>query len=574
MSTKMTFLLVVLFTTSMAHAQWDTEHAEILDFASGPVGKNLAISPNQNVHTIFRDGNWIRYYQRSNETGEWSEAETVNDSASMSQLGEFSIAWGIAIGQPIVVYTANERVWFARRNENGTWTRYMLGDSNVTAMTPDLATNVLGMIRVVYVTEIDDVYELECGFYYDGLWEYEAIDADLGAFGSGAAPRVGIKREVGTAHVIFRAVGPTGYQVQHANTQTTGWLITNLEAPHPESYPGDIAIALNGTVHCVTQGSDGFGIPGPVYYHVRDMEGNWTFGTPASGNMNAGDPQIALDNEGHAHTVWLPLSGNFYTGEIYYSSEITNWEPELIFDAVGGGVAFAVDNESYGHLLLENVNGDVMYLRSDELLFDPGWGPEISIEPDTLEFDTVIVGEDSTLEVSLLNPNEAVLRITDFEVVSPVFHLTEEWHTVTLMWGWSTTVDIRFAPQGNQLYSGYAVVTSDAIASPDTVYLTGRGVISNDASDIPLPLEFALHPLYPNPFNGAVNVSFSLPKASEVSLSVYDVLGREVGQLLNGTLGAGEHRAEWNCAECAGGIYLFRLEAAGQTFVQKAVYAK
>ena len=85
---------------------------------------------------------------------------------------------------------------------------------------------------------------------------------------------------------------------------------------------------------------------------------------------------------------------------------------------------------------------------------------------------------------------------------------------------------------------------------------------------------FELKPLYPNPFNGAVNVSFTLPRASEVSLKVFDVLGREVATIISGAKQAGHHMAQWNCAECAAGIYLFKLEVSGQSFVQKAAYVK
>ncbi|MBL0061849.1 MAG: T9SS type A sorting domain-containing protein [bacterium] len=99
-------------------------------------------------------------------------------------------------------------------------------------------------------------------------------------------------------------------------------------------------------------------------------------------------------------------------------------------------------------------------------------------------------------------------------------------------------------------------------------------IFVNDAPEAPLPLAFELKPLYPNPFNGAVNISFTLPRASGVSLKVFDVLGREVGEIASGVKQAGLHNTQWNCAECAAGIYLFKLDAAGQTFVQKAAYVK
>ncbi len=77
-----------------------------------------------------------------------------------------------------------------------------------------------------------------------------------------------------------------------------------------------------------------------------------------------------------------------------------------------------------------------------------------------------------------------------------------------------------------------------------------------------------------------MNISFTLPRASEISLRVYDVLGREVGVIANGVEQAGQHSTQWNCAECAAGIYLFKLEVSGASvedaaaLVQKAAYVK
>jgi hypothetical protein len=576
MINKMAFLLVMLFTASMAHAQWDIAHAENLDFANGPVGKNLAVDPGLNVHAIFRSDNLVQYYKQSAGSGEWSEAETVNDSLSMGQLGEFSIAWNNATDQPIVAYTANERVWFAERHIDNTWTRFRMGEETVEAMTPDVAVNLAGQIYVIYVVFVNNSYQLEYGFFDDNAWTYDMIEADLGTFGSGASPRAGIESN-GAGHVLFRAVGPTGYRVQHGTNEQAGgigWFLVNLTVPHPESYPGDIIVEPDRTVHCVTQGSEGFGMPRPVYYHKRNPAGMWTFGTLASGNTNAGDPLVAFDSENNGHTVWLPLDGNFYTGEIYYSSENSEWEPEFIFDNIGGGVAFVMDNQNYGHLLMENANGDVLYLLSDTPLGGGTFEPEILITPTMIDFDSVEVDEDSIVSVRLENVGNATLTLSGFDVVGNGFN-GPPWIVVNLEPGAFMTTEVQFAPEAEQDYLGRVIVWSNAASSPDTILLVGSGYIFiDDAPEVPAPLEFALHPLYPNPFNGAVNVSFSLPKSSDVSLSVYDVLGREVGQLINGTLNAGEHQAEWNCAECAAGIYLFRLEAAGRTMVQKAVFAK
>ncbi len=93
------------------------------------------------------------------------------------------------------------------------------------------------------------------------------------------------------------------------------------------------------------------------------------------------------------------------------------------------------------------------------------------------------------------------------------------------------------------------------------------------------PGAFALHANYPNPFNPATTIGFNLPRATVVTLTVYDILGREVQQLANRPMGAGYHQATWNGRDTNGrsaptGIYFARLAAPGYTQTIKMVLLK
>jgi hypothetical protein len=105
--------------------------------------------------------------------------------------------------------------------------------------------------------------------------------------------------------------------------------------------------------------------------------------------------------------------------------------------------------------------------------------------------------------------------------------------------------------------------------------LLGTGTPLDAADDAGgVPAEFALNGIYPNPFNPATTVSFSLPQPSDVTLIVYDITGREVEQLVAGRLSAGTHQINWSCPACAAGVYLVSLEAGTFRAVTKAVYLK
>jgi hypothetical protein len=100
------------------------------------------------------------------------------------------------------------------------------------------------------------------------------------------------------------------------------------------------------------------------------------------------------------------------------------------------------------------------------------------------------------------------------------------------------------------------------------LFLPGSLVADVDApGEAAVPVSCALLPNYPNPFNPSTTVSFAIPRAADVSLTVYDLLGREVTRLLAAPLVAGTHAVSWNAHDCASGTYVVRLEVreAGST---------
>ncbi|RJP80224.1 MAG: T9SS C-terminal target domain-containing protein [Candidatus Zixiibacteriota bacterium] len=79
---------------------------------------------------------------------------------------------------------------------------------------------------------------------------------------------------------------------------------------------------------------------------------------------------------------------------------------------------------------------------------------------------------------------------------------------------------------------------------------------------------------HPNPFNPATAIRYQLTAFSRVSLKVYDTAGREVATLVDGWREAGTHRATFDGSGLASGMYLYRLQTAGQTLSWKMVLIK
>jgi hypothetical protein len=88
------------------------------------------------------------------------------------------------------------------------------------------------------------------------------------------------------------------------------------------------------------------------------------------------------------------------------------------------------------------------------------------------------------------------------------------------------------------------------------------------------PEAFALSQNYPNPFNPSTDISYTVPKASQVRIEVFDLLGRNVATLLDGVVQPGEHRVRFDGKGLATGMYIYRLSVPGQVFSKKMLLVK
>ena len=101
------------------------------------------------------------------------------------------------------------------------------------------------------------------------------------------------------------------------------------------------------------------------------------------------------------------------------------------------------------------------------------------------------------------------------------------------------------------------------------------GVTSVKVNKLDLvPAEFALKQNYPNPFNPATTIDYSLPRESQVSLKVYNLLGQEVISLVNEHQNAGTYSVQFDASRLSSGMYLYRIAAGSFTQVKKMLLLK
>ena len=117
-------------------------------------------------------------------------------------------------------------------------------------------------------------------------------------------------------------------------------------------------------------------------------------------------------------------------------------------------------------------------------------------------------------------------------------------------------------------------VVSSNYNTPNTFII---GTLSTEENLI--PNEFALHQNFPNPFNPTTTIRYELPNEEDVSIVIFDVVGRKIRSLINQNQSAGYHRIQWDAKNDLGepvsaGMYIYIFHAGDHRSVKKMVLLK
>lgn len=142
------------------------------------------------------------------------------------------------------------------------------------------------------------------------------------------------------------------------------------------------------------------------------------------------------------------------------------------------------------------------------------------------------------------------------------------------------SLDGNSMPSGNysfvQLHSDSDVeILSIEAASSDGVL----AAVENRAKEVVIPTSFELSQNYPNPFNPETNISFSLPNQTDLTLEIFNILGKKVRVLIDDTFAAGHHVVTWDGrndtgVEVASGVYFYRMQTETNFQTKKMLFLK
>ncbi len=162
--------------------------------------------------------------------------------------------------------------------------------------------------------------------------------------------------------------------------------------------------------------------------------------------------------------------------------------------------------------------------------------------------------------VYILGSNGGIKRSTDNGLT---------WTTTPTPPGVTNLTHFDFHLAGIIVY-GYAVSSNGNVIKLTDTLTMFTGLTGNNQ----LPATYTLEQNYPNPFNPSTSISYSVPKAGFVKLSVFDALGREIEVLSSGVKQPGNYEADFDATGLNSGIYFYRLEAGEFTATKKMILIK
>lgn len=297
-------------------------------------------------------------------------------------------------------------------------------------------------------------------------------------------------------------------------------------------------VMVTGGTFAVSRGSQGNG-SGSTRWFMH--EGNFSIANAQARNSNPDNAWFVFDKD----TVQtISLSNVTYGGgglpiEIVNGSTLDFGMSQLGGNGLfmlDGGATLATANEGGIDSTIQS-SGDLTFNTDASYTFN-GTAAQVTgkLMPDTVN--------------SLTIDNDAGVTLSKETLINGVLHLKAG--------VFDNTIPFTLGPDGSISYEGGSLAVTDAIV--------------NKTADI--PKKFALYQNFPNPFNPSTTIRFDVPKQSQVRITVFDIMGRQIAELVNKEYNPGTHQVTWNADKFASGIYYYRIKAKEFESVRKLILMK
>ena len=199
--------------------------------------------------------------------------------------------------------------------------------------------------------------------------------------------------------------------------------------------------------------------------------------------------------------------------------------------------------------------------------------PRIFTNDTLLYFDKVIIGQPKDLPLTIQNIGTDSLLLHSITNQQSVF--THNWSSMDslILPGNNLNVTITFTPLDTNLITDTLLIENND--KPLQIKLSGKGKILTAIEDKnDLPKTYALYAAYPNPFNPSTRITYSVPKLSNITIKIFDILGNNLRTLVDEEKPAGTYEVMWNADNLTSGVYFYRLQAGSFVETKKMILMK
>ena len=579
-----------MFTGAIDLSSYASAHLEFYEGYSYPDDQH-----DSNMVEISADGGatWeLLQYSHAVEIGDTVTQRTIDISSYAGQQVHIGYRYIDNIGNGAGWFVDDIRVWGGTGNETnmcGTFQSYEILSGGVSTgiLTTDLGYSVTGLTNdVEYCFEVVAVYQ-------EGTSDpcYQACATPMGAF------------VFESTTINFPEL--TAGQYMQTETHFFNFDTNNIDFSIIASPVSDLLIYADQLGDDFENDNFSQAVVGQVFNDTTEL------GTLITGWWGVGDSSTAS-------SAYLTYYHPYVDGNTQV--DVGGSFAFLNDDAVGDNFDFNTENAiMYSDMVdVPNLNNGPVYLMVD-ILFPQPDGP-CYVDDLYSEDGHIILTVDDGLTWEVIDSTFStgwywashMYNITDMLEGATSYRIGFMYDDCDGNWGYGIGIDNVHIKQGDDLswlsispykgkssfYGGYNDTVEveigvyslyDGLEENENTYISygdggfttltiNTGVYMSAHNEV-VPGTFALHQNYPNPFNPVTSIGFELPERTDISLVVYDLLGKKVKTLVNQNLGIGSYQIKWNGLSDRGemlpsGMYFYELNSSDFRSVKKLILVK
>jgi hypothetical protein len=486
-------------------------------------------------------------------------------------------------GDPHIIASLSNLAWLQDANNDTAWGDYYKQTANINASLTSILNSGSGLSPIGTGTSFSGTYDGQ-GYVIDSLYVSRTGSNNQGLFGTISSSAVIDSLGLTNANVsgydfvgVLVGLSSSGASISHCFTTGRVYATKGDCGGLIGENDGSVAASFS---NCSVTGGNNFSMGGLVGYSPSGTISNcYSTGEVNVGCGGAGG--LLGNNSGGTVSDCYSVSkvtatntlGGLIGGQFSGSVSASFWNTDSTSAGAGSG-SIGAAGETSSQMKSESTYKDSSWD------FTSTWAISGSINNGYpylagVDHSLAVQGTDFAAtadmnSVTLSWNTQSEVNDAGFNIlrqqISSVGSRNSDWELIA-----SYTTDNSLRGLGTSSTGRSYDFTDDHVTSGATYQYKIQSVSTNGTTKdlftlsvtVDVPKTYALYQNYPNPFNPATIINYQLPMNSQVTLKVYDVLGREVATLVDRQQNAGDYEVTFNATRFASGVYFYRIAAVG-----------